>query len=298
MEDLPPELLRLILSYFTNLQRKSISRVCKIFSYLKLTFKHPSSYTSLDSVSTYKHSNIYNSTTVFQNKLMYMKDSDIMIHDGLTETKFNTTNINDNSICVTTDNQIIVVVETYKHTITIFNNNGKYIRRFGSYGIVSGLFRYPRGAAIDGNMIFVTDSFNKRIQVFNIYGIFLFMFGNNEHFQHPHGICTSRKNVYVTDTGVHNIQIFDKKGNLIRIFGEIINSNIRFYYPTNIVVTDENLIIVLDVNIRKIMIFDINFKLIFILPQFDFKEGLAIFDDGKIVCTTSSYFHFFELHFD
>ena len=123
---------------------------------------------------------------------------------------------------------------------------------FGSFGEGAGQFNSPYGIAVD-NMknIYVADSRNHRIQVFDSAGNFLFMFGwgvndGTSGFQ----ICTSAdtpcqagingggagqfwndigiavdsmKNMYVADSANRRIQVFDSAGNFLFMFGWGVN---------------------------------------------------------------------------
>ena len=72
--------------------------------------------------------------------------------------------------------------------------------------------------------IYVTDSDNGRIQIFNSSGTFLSQFGSNGsgdgQFNVPYGITLDPAgNIYVADTGNDRIQIFDSSGTFLSKFG-------------------------------------------------------------------------------
>lgn len=70
--------------------------------------------------------------------------------------------------------------------------------------------------------LYVVDSGNNRVQVFDYDGNFKFSFGSygtgNGQFDNPFGVATDGDYVYVTDTGNARIQIFDAYGNYISQF--------------------------------------------------------------------------------
>jgi len=70
-----------------------------------------------------------------------------------------------------------------------FDKNGKFIKSWGSRGTESGQFNVVHGIAIDaqGN-VYVADSGNKRIQVFDGDGTFKSQIGN---IGMPQAICVS-----------------------------------------------------------------------------------------------------------
>ena len=63
----------------------------------------------------------------------------------------------------------ILVADTYNHRVSIFNKDRKFIHCFGSNGSDDGKFN-PYGIAISPNgNIYVSDSNNKRVQIFSTY---------------------------------------------------------------------------------------------------------------------------------
>jgi DNA-binding beta-propeller fold protein YncE len=59
------------------------------------------------------------------------------------------------------------VVDYMRHTISAYDKEGKYLFEFGGLGWGEGWFQHPRDIAVDSSgRIFVADTFNDRIQVF------------------------------------------------------------------------------------------------------------------------------------
>eukprot|EP01102_Stenamoeba_stenopodia_P012213 TRINITY_DN3827_c0_g1_i1.p1 TRINITY_DN3827_c0_g1~~TRINITY_DN3827_c0_g1_i1.p1 ORF type:complete len:816 (-),score=177.57 TRINITY_DN3827_c0_g1_i1:136-2583(-) len=71
----------------------------------------------------------------------------------------------------------IVVSECGLHRLHIYDSNGQFVRSIGSRGSGKGEFYLPTGITIDneGN-IFVSDTGNKRVQVFNWSGTYIHSF--------------------------------------------------------------------------------------------------------------------------
>lgn len=93
-----------------------------------------------------------------------------------------------------------------------------FVDSFGTDGTGPGQFRSPSGVAVDaaGN-VYVSDTNNHRIQVFDMYGTFKRQFGSSGstagRFAFPHGIAIdSAGYIYVADKDNHRLQVFDAGG--------------------------------------------------------------------------------------
>jgi len=134
------------------------------------------------------------------------------------------------------------VVDWDNHRIQIFDQDGKFIHKFGSKGNDNGQFHYPRGIAIDhDDNIYVADSLNHRIQIFNSDGsTHIRNFGtdgsNDGQFSYPSGICIDfdNGNIIITDSLNHCIQIFAKDGKFICKFGKKGKGKCEMDYPFEI----------------------------------------------------------------
>jgi DNA-binding beta-propeller fold protein YncE len=91
-----------------------------------------------------------------------------------------------------------------------------FLIRWGSPGTGDGQFIFPSGLATNaaGRVVYVADSGNHRIQVFDAAGNFLRTFGGegsgDGQFIAPFGVATDAAGrvVYVVDTFNHRIQKF------------------------------------------------------------------------------------------
>ncbi len=99
---------------------------------------------------------------------------------------------------------------------------GSYSMQWGTKGNGNGQFEGPTGVAVDStnSWVYVADTFNNRIQKFDLNGNFLLKWGaegsGNGEFKRPQGVAVdSSGNVYVTDTNNHRIQKFDSNGNYL-----------------------------------------------------------------------------------
>jgi len=67
-------------------------------------------------------------------------------------------------------NGLVMVAEAVANRIQIFNNKGEFLLGFGTTGSQPGEFDMPTGIAIDKDTIYIADSRNHRVQVFEYLG--------------------------------------------------------------------------------------------------------------------------------
>jgi len=93
------------------------------------------------------------------------------------------------------------------------------------YGDFNESLDKPMDVAKIGEFLYVTDTNNKRVQVFDLSGTAVFKFGqegkNEGEFRFPYGITgDTEENIYVADMYNGNISIFNRDGEFIRYFKE------------------------------------------------------------------------------
>jgi uncharacterized protein (TIGR03663 family) len=121
----------------------------------------------------------------------------------------------------------IYVADTWNHRIQKFDANREYVTSWGGHIQVTrtgnpeaeGLFYGPRALALslDGQELYVADTGNKRIQVFDSDGGFLREFGGGGtaagRLEEPVGIDISATGlIAVADTWNRRVQVFDSEG--------------------------------------------------------------------------------------
>ncbi len=112
------------------------------------------------------------------------------------------------------------------HSVKVFNLNGELLRQIGKgRGSEQGQLLYPTYVTVDakGN-VYVTDTLNSRVQVFDSEGNYLRRFGQRGNawgmFDKPKGVALdSFGNLYVADSGWSNVQIFNQQGEVLLFFG-------------------------------------------------------------------------------
>ena len=119
----------------------------------------------------------------------------------------------------------VYVADTWNHRIQYFDPNGAFLGKWGQLGDAKGsaadqpgVFWGPRSIQISSSgEVFVTDTGNKRIQVFSLDGNFLRMFGGAGtapgQFNEQVGLALdSQGNVWVADTWNNRVQKLSPEG--------------------------------------------------------------------------------------
>ncbi|HTA77846.1 MAG TPA: NHL repeat-containing protein [bacterium] len=147
-----------------------------------------------------------------------------------------------------------------------FDPNGKLLLTIGKLGSHPGddkgpgEFNQPSGLWVSQNGdIYVSDTFNHRVQVFDKKGKSLKVWAHS--FFGPRDVVGDNNGkVYVVDTGNHKIQVFDNNGNFIKEFGGHGTSEGKFDEPVGCTVDSKGVLYVSDSNNNRIEKFDSNGK--------------------------------------
>lgn len=160
----------------------------------------------------------------------------------------------------------IYACNTRNHRLSVFDKSSHEL--IGSYGDLGDdphdlsegslnyHFRLPTDVAVSENgQIYVVDSKHGEIKVLANDGKFLFRFGENGNGEGqlnlPEGITLDRENnVYVCDTMNGRIQKFDSRGKFLSQLDE------GFKRPTSIYIDNENLIYVVDAELKYMLKFE------------------------------------------
>ena len=134
------------------------------------------------------------------------------------------------------------------------NTKLQFVNSFGCYGRGNGEFNYPNDIAQDGaGNLYVSDTSNNRVQVFDYKGEFLFSFSQKDASKQlcsPNGICVdSDQFVYVCDGGNGCVSVFKTSGEFVTSFGQ-------FSSAAGIVIDDDGFVYVAEyVSNGQIVIF-------------------------------------------
>jgi DNA-binding beta-propeller fold protein YncE len=208
-------------------------------------------------VTTDSEGNIYVTDTVQDRAVVYKRDGEFSHALGQKGQFAQPAGIAVNNIL-----RRVYVVDVRKHQIQVFNkDNGKFLFSFGQRGKGDGEFNFPTNIFIDHQgIVYVCDSMNFRVQIFNEEGEFIFKFGKVGDvpgmFARPKGIAAdSEGHIYVSDAAFNNIQIFDRKGRLLLVFGSMGKGPGMFWLPAGMYIDENDMIYVADQYNSRINIF-------------------------------------------
>ena len=138
-------------------------------------------------------------------------------------------------------------------------------------GDQQGQVKTPRGMAVDSKgQLYISDTGNGRVQIFNADGTYSNMFGEKAgfmsggskegKFSDPTGITVNLKGViYVADTGNKRIQAFNSDGIFLFAIGPVVG-NIELRKPVGVRTDNFRNLYILDADLKKVIVTDANGK--------------------------------------
>eukprot|EP00731_Ephydatia_muelleri_P007922 Em0004g260a len=120
-------------------------------------------------------------------------------------------------LCVAIHDNGDIYVGSNFGCIYMFDQVGQLKTTIGSYGSGNDQFSSPSGISIKGDVMYVTDTYNNRVQKLTSSGKFLHKFGQQGsgqgQFNWPWGVIIDSNNkLIVSDYNNHRIQIFNENG--------------------------------------------------------------------------------------
>ena len=121
-------------------------------------------------------------------------------------------------VAVTEEGNLAVAENNY-HTVSLYSVTGQRIHSFGtpnSSGSGDGQLYYPSGVAIRGDLMYVLEASNNRVQKFSVSKrSFISKFGSGGQgegqFSSPYGICIDPEGkVFIADNSNNRIQVFNE----------------------------------------------------------------------------------------
>jgi tripartite motif-containing protein 71 len=156
-------------------------------------------------------------------------------NSGAFLTKWDTAAGEPRGIVIDRSGKIYVSIVSRNDSISVYDNMGIFLTKWGSSCVIKtgfgcksvlglktsqlgdGQFNVPTGLSLDSmGRLYVSDTNNNRIEVFNNSGAFLTKWGSvgigEGQFHDPQGIAVNTRSyqLYITDSGNDRIQVFEK----------------------------------------------------------------------------------------
>jgi DNA-binding beta-propeller fold protein YncE len=134
-------------------------------------------------------------------------------------------------LAIDTSNRFLYVVDTQQDQVIVYDADSlKLLRRIGTGGknhflTTPGDFGAPQGVAVDGDgNVYVTDTLNNRVEIFDADGNFVSEFGKHGdgpgYFARPKGIAVDGDgHIWVADQMEDRLQVFNREGQLLTYVG-------------------------------------------------------------------------------
>ncbi|MEA3334396.1 MAG: TIGR03663 family protein [Chloroflexota bacterium] len=176
----------------------------------------------------------------------------------------------------------LFVTDTGNKRILVFGSSGEFLGQYGGGGAIEGRFEEPVGLDIfspgegqAGGELFVADTWNRRIQKFNVsfqdelsgsgappQPIFVFErewpvegWLDQGIANKPYLAVDSEGTVYATDPETWRVLVFDSDGNFVATFGNFGTDALSFKQPIGIATDMDDRVFVADAENHRIMAF-------------------------------------------
>lgn len=156
----------------------------------------------------------------------------------------------------------LYVADTYAHDIKVFDDRGRLLRALGRRGEGPGEFNYPTHMAFAHGSLYVTDTLNSRVQVFDTAtGTWSRRFGSRGlllgDLVRPKGVSVdSEGNVYVVESYHDSLLVFSAAGEFLLPIGGSGPAFGRFYLPAGVWVDERNRVHVADMFNGRVVRFE------------------------------------------
>jgi sugar lactone lactonase YvrE len=139
-----------------------------------------------------------------------------------------------------------------------YTRDGRWVKQWGGHGRAPGEFLRPQSMAIDDkDQIWVADSCNHRIQIFDADGDLLQIWGEAGsqpgQLYYPYSILLDGEgHVYIVEYGNHRVQKFTLEGQSLGCWGQSGREPGQLFNPWAIARTSDGRLFVLDTNNHRI----------------------------------------------
>ncbi|MGE5319671.1 MAG: hypothetical protein ACM3KD_05785 [Hyphomicrobiaceae bacterium] len=156
----------------------------------------------------------------------------------------------------------LYVADTYGHDIKVFDDEGRLERTIGNRGEAGGdELNYPTYVALHGDELYVADTMNSRVLVFEAQtGHPLRQIGTRGlqigNLVRPKGVALdSEGNVYVVESYYDHLLVYNHRGEFLMPIGGVGKDTGKFYLPAGVWTDARNRVFVADTFNGRVMVF-------------------------------------------
>jgi DNA-binding beta-propeller fold protein YncE len=155
----------------------------------------------------------------------------------------------------------LYLVDVSAHDIKVLGLSGDLQRLIGRRGTGAGEFNFPCDIADDGELLWVADTGNCRVQGLTRAGKPVVTIGQAGDAMGdlalPKGVALdSDGHIYVVDARFENVQVFDRRGQLLLVFGEEGIGPGEFWLPAGIFIDARDRLWICDSYNGRVQVFD------------------------------------------
>lgn len=146
---------------------------------------------------------------------------------------------------------LVYVADTSAHDIKVFSDEGKLVEVIGRRGELDGEFNYPTHLTFVNDKLYVADTLNSRIQIFDGDHKWLSKFGQLGlyvgNLVRPKGVAVDGdSNIYVIESLYDNLLVFNSSGQTLLALGGGGKEIGQFYLPSGVWTDAHNQIYIAD----------------------------------------------------
>jgi DNA-binding beta-propeller fold protein YncE len=166
----------------------------------------------------------------------------------------------------------IIYVLDINGRIYLFNEDGAIIKgKKYNIGKLIGELSGAKAIFVDDEYIYVADSGNNRVQIFDKDGNGVKDFGYKGSFsgvlKNPEGIIVNKNEIVVSDTDNNTVSIFEKNGTFKYNIDENEGENSNFKRPKGVSIGEDGKIYVIDSGNSRVKVYDENYKFLYAFSE-------------------------------